>query len=260
MELVDAVPKELFNMKYLMIGNFILPEQISFQLFKFYKENKLESLFFQQYCSYLGFVLLPDILVNREINIILKQFCYAYSLEEGQNKSLYSLMNKALRSGNASNIEKFLYLISVFNMSLENKEIRSYEGIVFRGTKIQKEFIDNQIIVGKSLTNLSFWSASKSRTIAEKFLKGKDKNILFIIKTKENNIDIDLEKISKFNEEEILFLPYSKCLIKRKEKTFFNNKEIYEVELEGLDKMHERKNIKSNHISPEEMNFVLNFS
>ena len=229
MELVDAVPKELFNMKYLMIGNFILPEQISFQLFKFYKENKLESLFFQQYCSYLGFVLLPDILV-------------------------------ALRSGNASNIEKFLYLISVFNMSLENKEIRSYEGIVFRGTKIQKEFIDNQIIVGKSLTNLSFWSASKSRTIAEKFLKGKDKNILFIIKTKENNIDIDLEKISKFNEEEVLFLPYSKFLIKRKEKTFFNNKEIYEVELEGLDKMHERKNIKSNHISPEEMNFVLNFS
>ena len=91
-------------------------------------------------------------------------------------------------------------------------------------------------------------------------LKGKDKNILFIIKTKENNIGIDLEQISKYNEEEVLFLPYSKFLVKKKGKTIFNNKEIYVVELEGLDKMHERKNIKSCHISSEEMNFLLNFA
>ena len=51
-------------------------------------------------------------------------------------------------------------------------------------------------------------------------LKGKDKNILFIIKTKENNIDIDLEQISKYNEEEVLFLPYSKFLVKKKAKQY----------------------------------------
>ena len=109
------------------------------------------------------------------------------------------------------------------------------------------------------LTNLSFWSASKSRQIAENFLKIGDKNILFIIKTKENNIDIDLEKISNFDEKEVLFLPYSKFLVKRNEKKIINNKEIYEVELEGLDKNHERKNIKSWKISTEELNFIMNF-
>ena len=76
---------------------------------------------------------------------MLKHFCYAYSLEEGKNNSLYNLMNKTLRSGNVSKIKKFLYLILVFNMSLEIKEIRSYEGEVFRGTKIQNNFIENKI-------------------------------------------------------------------------------------------------------------------
>lgn len=86
-----------------------------------------------------------------------------------------------------------------------------------------------------------------------------EKRVLFIIKTKENNIDIDLEQISNSNEKEVLFLPYSKFLIKKKEKKIHNNKEIYEVQLEGIDKMHERKNIKTCHLSKEEMNFIMNF-
>ena len=72
----------------------------------------------------------------------------------------------------------------------------------------------------------------------------KEKNILFLIVTNGENIDIDYEQISKFvNKEEILFLPYSKSQIKGKKK-ITKNKEIYEVELERLDK-NDRKIIKS---------------
>ena len=161
-------------------------------------------------------------------------------------------MNKDLRSGDSSKIEKYLELINLMNYFVENEFIKSFNGELFRGTKIKVDFIEEKIIVGKVLTNLSFWSASKSRKIAEKFLIGK--NILFLIKTKKNNIDIDIEQISKFgNEQEVLFLPYSKFLVKSRTKKLFNGNEIYEVELEGIDDSHERKNIKSKSINQEEL-------
>ena len=78
------------------------------------------------------------------------------------------------------------------------------------------------------------------------------KNILFLIKTKEYNIDIDLEQLYFYDEKEVLFLPYSKFLVKNKEKKIHKNKEIYEVKLEGLDKKNERGNIKSLNLSQEE--------
>ena len=56
------------------------------------------------------------------------------------------------------------------------------------------------------------------------------------------------------NEEEVLFLPYSKFLIKNKKKKLFKNKEIYEVELEGLDK-NDRENIKN--INMKDFSFVI---
>jgi hypothetical protein len=44
-ELVEAVPKELFDIKYLLLENFVFADLISLNLFKFYRENKIESLF-----------------------------------------------------------------------------------------------------------------------------------------------------------------------------------------------------------------------
>ena len=147
-------------------------------------------------------------------------------------------MNKDLRSGDSSKIEKYIEIISLINTAIENKLIKSYEGELFRGTYMQVDFIENKMVEGKMLTNLSFWSASKSRKEAENFLVGK--NILFIIKTKKNNIDIDMEQISRFeNEREVLFLPYSKFLIISKTKKYFNDTEIYEVKIEGIDDKHD---------------------
>ena len=246
-ELVDLIPKEMFDIRYLGLGL----DSLAFNLFEFYKENQNKTLFFERYCPYFNCNLLPEINLKNP-NIILKQFCYAYSLDEGK-KSFYYMINKILRSGDMSKIEKIQNIISAFNLASEQKWIKSYEGEVFRATRLDNDFIEKKIIIGKSLTNLSFWSASKLREKAEKFLKGQKKNILFLIKTKECNVDIDSEELYNFNEKEVLFLPYSKFLVKNKVKKIYKNKEIYEVTLEGLDKMNERGNIKSLHLSNEEI-------
>ena len=257
-ELVDLVPKEFFDTKYLSVDGTSNVSAISFNLFKLYKENKIESLFFQRYCPYFNFNILPEINCSNTIDVILKQICYAYSLDEDK-KSFYYLMNKDLRSGDPSKVEKYLNLISVFNIALEEKIIKSYEGELFRATSLDKDFIENKIIIGKSLTNLCFWSSSKSREKAENFLDRPNKNILFVIKSNENNIDIDSEKLYFFDEEEVLFTPFSKFLIKGKEKKNYKNKEIYEVKLEGLDKMNERGKIKYYNITGEESYIFMPF-
>ncbi len=249
-ELVDSVPKEFFEAKYVSIKGIQNVASISLNLLNIYKENKIESLFFERYCQYFNFNILPEISCSNTIDVILKHICYAYSLNEDKNSFFY-LMNKDLRSADPSKFEKYLNLISAFNLSLEEKFVKSYEGEVFRGTSLDKNFIEKKIIEGKFLTNVCFWSSSKFREIAENFLSNPNKNILFRIKTKGYNIDIDSEKLYFFDEKEVLFIPFSKFLVKSKEKKTFKNKEIYEVQLEEIDKI-DREKIKSYYITSEE--------
>ena len=178
-ELVDLIPKEMFDLRYLNIASSGGIDTITFKLFELYKDNQNKPLFLERYCQYFNFNLLPEMYIPKTINIILKQICYAYSLDEGQ-KSFYYMINKELRSGDMSKIEKYQNLISAFNSASEQKMIKSFEGEVFRATQLDKDFIENKIIEGKSLTNLSFWSASKSREKAESFLDGpKKKHFIF---------------------------------------------------------------------------------
>ena len=256
-ELVEKVPEEIF--KKLIIGscgNCIMTDSIFKNMLKLYKDNKIDYLFYDTYCKYFGIDLMPELTIE-SITVTIKHFIYAYTLDEGKN-SFYYLMNKELRSGDSLKINKYLNIISFINSTFEKEDLKcltSYEGKLFRATKMEEQHIQEKIITSKVLTNLSFWSATKNRKVAENFLAGNEKNILFIIETKGKNIDIDKEQISKFaNEEEVLFLPYSKFLIKSKKKKVFNNKEIYEVELEGLDK-NDRENIKN--ISLKDFSFVI---
>ena len=258
-ELVDLIPKEMFENKYLEISGRISVNTISLNLLELFKEDEDKSLFYERYCPYFNFCLLPEINSSKYLSIVLKQICYAYSLDEGK-KSFYYFLNRNLRSGDLSIIEKYHILISVFNRVIEEKMIKSYEGEVFRATQFDIDFIKNEITVGKFLTNLSFWSATKERKKVEFFLAQEKKNILFLIKTKNYNIDIDLEHLYCFDEKEVLFLPYSKFFVKSKEKKIFKNKEIYEVKLEELDKMNDRGNIKSLHISQEEFYGIMEMS
>ena len=257
-ELVDSVPDEIFSRTILFsAGKSICHDTIRLNIFKIFKEKNLQTIFYKKYCKYFFKSLYPENF--KFLNSFIKQFVYAYTLEEEQyNQSFYYIINKDLRSGEFSKIEKYLEIISVMNYAFKTKQISCYEGDLYRATKITKDFIENKIIVGKSLTNLSFWSATKSREKAEEFLSQSFRNILFMIKTKKNNIDVHTEKISYFpEEEEVLFLPYSKFLIKSKEKEIFENKEIYKVELEGLDNEHERENINSMKFSKENLQIYL---
>lgn len=56
----------------------------------------------------------------------------------------------------------------------------------------------------------------------------------------------------------MLFLPYSKFLIKSKKQKKFKNTDIFEVKLEGLDDEDERGNISSIPLSKEEMYTIFN--
>ena len=55
--------------------------------------------------------------------------------------------------------------------------MKNNEGKVFRGKVFKTEFIKEKALVGKSLTNLTFFSASKERKVAEKFLVEYEKNV-----------------------------------------------------------------------------------
>ena len=57
--------------------------------------------------------------------------------------------------------------------------IKSYEGEVFRATQLDIDFIKNEITVGKFLTNLSFWCATKDRKRVEYFLDQEKKIFYF---------------------------------------------------------------------------------
>jgi len=250
-ELMDLVPEEMFKKTIIgNIGDGYSFEQICLNVHKLFKENKIESLFYEHYCKYFFSGIFPE-LISNSINIGIKHFCYAYTLHEDKN-SFYYLINRDLRQGNYIKIDKYLEIISLINEGVKNNYIKRYEGEAFRGTELKIDFIKEKILVGKSLTNLAFFSASKERKEAEKYLEASEKNVLFIIKTKAaNNIDIDSEQISKFeHEKEVLFLPYSKFLIKRVELKRFKYKDIYEIELEGLNE-NERENIKKQYISSE---------
>ena len=240
-ELIEKVPAKIFQ--DIVLGNIeqmYVTDNIKMAFFEMFKEKKIDFLFNETYCKYFNFVLLPELL-SLLINIPIKHFLYSYTLDEGRN-SFYYLMNKDLRSGDYSKIRRYIDIITMINSAFNDDYIKHYEGQLFRGTKMDNKYIEEKIKVGNILTNLSFWSASKDKKIAEKFLKGK--NILFVIETKKNNIDIDNEQISKFEEKEVLFLPFSKFLVKSVKKIIFENNEIYEVKLEGLDEVHERNKIK----------------
>ena len=250
-QLVESVPEEIFKITIFgNIGEQIPIDKFKVNMFKIYKENNILSLFFEKYCKYFSYSLMPE-LNTFNISSSIKQICYAYSLEESiKSQSFYFILNKDLRSGDPSKIEKYLELISLINKGIEIKLIKSFKGQLFRGTYVDKDFIDNKIINNKLLTNLSFWSASKSRKTAETFMT----NILFIIDTKGKNIDIHEEKISRFdNEKEVLFLPFSKFLIVSKSIKKYGKKDIYEVKLEGKDELHERGNISSVSLTREEV-------
>ena len=168
-----------------------------------YKENNALEIFFKYYSNYFFLTLQPEFIVN--MTAYATMFLYAYTLEEGDpKKNLYCILNNDLRSSDGAKINRHHELIK-------------------------------KIKVGLTMVNSAFWSATKKESVAKQFLKQSYKNALIIAKGGlENNIDIHLEKMSRYpNEEEVLFLPFCNFKITSFDKVVEGNLSYYKLILEN---------------------------
>ena len=207
-DMIRGINNDIFNLvSVTKFFGYIDVAKYNKDMYKVYKENNYLDLFIKYYGNYFG----GDYLIEQITSLvaIVKMFLYAYTLEEKNGKSFYSIMNNDLRSGNTEKICRYLPMINNIYRLIKKKYLKSYSGDVFRATYFKKELIDG-IKKGKKMLNASLWSSSKKKEVAIFFLFKYKKNILLHTKIKAgNNIDIHLEKLSQYpNEEEILFLPY----------------------------------------------------
>ena len=164
-----------------------------------------------------------------------KMILHAYTLEEEDpHKNLYSIINDDLPSSIPKKVNRHIDLIKLISGLIKIKSLKCFSGIVYRASSFKDELI-KKIKAGLTITNSAFWSSSKKESVAKDFLQQYHRNILIIIKAGlNNNIDIHLEKISIYpDEEEILFLPFCIFKIKSFEEVVENNFKFYKLMLES---------------------------
>ena len=158
-----------------------------------------------------------------------------YCREELESKkSFYYILNFDLRTRNPTKIYRYLDIIALINKLIENEELASFKGKVYRATKLEENLIF-KIEPGTTMVNTTFWSTSKDFEVAENFLKEQSwRNTFIYCDTFKNNIDIDFENLKMFSEKEILFLPFTEF---RVEKIIIEKKygrKIFSIELTEL--------------------------
>ena len=101
-----------------------------------------------------------------------------------------------MRSRDPYKIYRYVNLLALINMIIEGKFLKSFEGKVYRATKLDENLI-SKLVPGSKMVNTTFWSTSKEFEVAKKFMKKHDfRNSYIICKTIKNNIDIDFEKLN----------------------------------------------------------------
>ena len=226
-----------------------------------------------EYNQYLYKKFLNNIKINNSLSPIInlskipnellcKYYTRLYTLET----PLYKEMNKNLRKGN---VEEYKNFIKVMYEGLKlNCLSSSFNETLYRGTSIKKseieiikKYLNKKIedLPGAIVYSKTFLSFSKSTDVAKSFLGHTSNNeispVLYILE-KDNNIDeslltnVDCEKISPFQEKEILFLPFSCFEIK----DIRENLRGYEINLLYLGK-YEKKlgKIKMDEIIPDSL-------
>jgi len=158
-----------------------------------------------------------------------------YCREEIQSeKSFYRIINDDLRTRESSKIYRYTNLLALAYRLIENEELPSFKGKVYRATILDENLIF-KLNPGVVMVNTTFWSTSKDFKVAENFMKNDEwRNSFIICETIKNNIDIDFENLSPYNEKEVLFLPFTEF---RVEKVSFEQKyqkygrKIFTIEL-----------------------------
>ena len=203
-------------------------------IYYIYKEHNSLDLFIKQNCIYFGWNLYPE-LIDSNICYI-KKFLYMYCREEKESqKSFYRIINDDLRSRDPYKIYRYISILSLINSLIEKKFLKSFNGKVYRATKLDENLI-KKLVPGKKMINTTFWSTSKEFKVAENFMiKHNWRNSFIICEAKKNNIDIDSEKLNPFNEKEILFLPFTEFIINKVSSEIKYGKKIFIIELTELD-------------------------
>ena len=203
---------------------------ISKDIYEIYKEHNALDLFFNQNIRYFRFGLKHE-MTSLDICYI-KRILYLYCREEKEHeKSFYRMINDDLRTKDPNKIDRIIVLLGLINKLIENNELASFKGKVYRATKLDENLI-LQLKEGSKMINTTFWSTSKNIKIAENFMKkNKWRNAFIICDAIKTNIDIDYEKLNPYNEYEVLILPFTDFKV---EKIYSENKygkKIYIIEL-----------------------------
>ena len=203
-------------------------------IYNIYKEHNALDIFFNQNCLYFGWRKYPELISN---NICLaKRILYMYCREEKESqKSFYRIINDDLRSRDPSKIYQYINILALINEMIENEFLLTYEGKVFRATKLDEKLI-LKLIPGTKMVNTTFWSTSKEFQVAERFMKRNIwRNSYIICNAHKNNIDIDSEKLNPYNEKEVLFLPFTEFIVEKISSETKYGKKIFIIELTELE-------------------------
>ena len=198
-----------------------------------YKEHNELEFFFTYYSNYFFLTLQIEFLVS--MTSFAKMFLYAYTLEEKDpNKNFYCILNNDLRSSDPEKVNRHQELIKLIGGLIQAKKLKSYNGTLYRATFLKDELV-KKLKIGLTMVNSAFWSATKKESVAKKFLKASYKNALIVTKGGlSNNIDIHLEKMSRYpSEEEVLFLPFCNFKITSFDKVKEGDKNYYKLVLEN---------------------------
>ena len=154
--------------------------------------------------------------------------------EKPSEKSFYRIVNDDLRTRDPNKIYRYINILALINKFIEDKNLQSFNGYVYRATKLDEKLI-MKLIPGSKMVNTTFWSTSKDYNVVEKFLKSQQwRNTLIICKSVKTNIDIDYEKLNPYNEKEVLFLPFTEFIVNRISIQFKYGKKIFIIELTEL--------------------------
>ena len=235
-ELTETFDVDLVKNKFLLCLNHNTDyrTEFSINIYNIYKEHNALDLFYSQNCLYFGWSLYPELLCSSNI-CFSKRILYMYCREEEQSqKSFYRIVNDDLRSGDPYKIYRYISILALISQLIENEFLESFKGKVYRATRLDENFI-MKLIPGVKLVNTIFWSTTKDLKIAESFMIKKDfTNSLIICKTHKNNIDIDFEKLNRFNEKEVLFLPFNEFIVDKVSYKTKYGKKVFTIELTEL--------------------------
>ena len=207
---------------------------ISQEMYNIYKEHNALDIFFNQNILYFGFNIEVDIKV---LDIcFIKRILYMYCREEMESrKSFYRMINDDLRTKDPHKIDKFIILLGLIYKLIENKELASYKGKVYRATKLDEDLI-LKLKSGTIMINTTFWSTTKNFKVAEHFMENNSwRNAYIICETMKINIDIDNEKLNPFDEEEVLILPFTEFKVEKIHSEIKYGKKIYIIQLCELE-------------------------